>query len=128
MKTRIHKVIRMKDLAGKILLIFYGALAMIAGLAMIPSIDLTPWIVPAFGMVTGIIGLTVVGLKKFTNISSIKKLGPIQWTTLFVSSLVFIVSFLMIPPIGISTGVFGTIAGVIVLIGGIPMIIEALTK
>jgi len=109
-------------------MVFNGLLAIIVGLFMIPSLDLTSWIPSIYGMVVGFIGLTMVSLKRFTSISSIQKLGVAQWTTVIISTGVLIVSFLMSPLFGISTGVFGAISGVVVMLGGLPLILEAIVR
>lgn len=117
-----------KEIGSRIYLILLGILAAITGLAMIPAWDLTAWIVPLFGTGLGIIGLTTVGLKRFTNMSTIKKLGAAQWTTLIISSLVVIVSVLNAPIFEFSTGIFGTITGVVVVLEAIPLTIEAVVN
>jgi uncharacterized membrane protein HdeD (DUF308 family) len=88
--------------------------------------------VPAMSYIRSVILLTAmavlfveVGVKKWSNLSSLKKLGVQQWITLIVSVLIGISGILSLPFLVLEVPFITQFAGYFLLAGGVLAIGEA---
>ena len=104
-----------------------GLLFMVFGLLNF-GVDLGVWVVPMFAIVGGLVLLMEVGIKKISNISTLKELGAVQYVSLIIGLLSILSGLLALPVIGIQIEFLTQIAGFVLILVCIFIIIEWFTK
>jgi len=112
-----------KNRTAFITMIAFGALLVGIGI-FLTGYDIAGILIPYVGIVAVIIGISEIGLKRLTKISSLKKLNNMQIVSLVIYAFVFITSILKLFDITIPV-ISNFLAGSIIVIG-IFIIIEAI--
>ena len=113
-----------KNIAAIALAVTTGLVMIIVGLLWMMK-DYTAYIPSVVGMGTAILALEIVGLKRLTNLSALQKMRAIEWTTLVIALFIFVASILALPVVAIESTMVFTVAGVLVMLGGATVLIEA---
>lgn len=104
-----------KNQTAFIVLMAFGILLVGIGV-FLSGVDIAKFLVPYVGIIAVLVGISEIGVKRFTNISNLKKLGSMQIASLIVYTFVFISSILLLFNIEIPI-ISNFLSGSIIIIG-----------
>lgn len=107
--------------------IFFSFLVIVMGIVSF-GLDYTSWLAPTTSLFGGAILLLEVGIKRLTPLSSLRKLGSMQYITLVIGFLSIINGFLTLPAIDIKVLFLNQISGFVLIMVGIFIALEGLTQ
>lgn len=115
-----------KPKSGKVIAAGLGAVLITVGISIFDK-SVVDWIIPMLLVIGAAILITEIGIKKFTNVSSMKSLEPINWISVFIAVVALIFAILSMPLIPFAAPAWAiSIAGVSILLLGGMVFIEGL--
>ena len=114
-----------KPMSAKLAFLLLGLTIMISSAFFIND-QILSYQVPITFLIVGIILLVEAGLKKFTDLSNLKRFGVVEKVTMVIGLILIISGLFALPFIPFQLAILVTAAGVIGMISGFMVIVQAL--